>query len=279
MQQMNELDKKQLVKKLFSPVYSKLSNHYRGLFSPSMNQEKAKHCLYWIEQLASSDIEHQDIPRIAEEIMASKKYQASPPNPSQFVDFALNKSSLKSIERDSFSDSFSALFDGMRERYRYLFDKSNENSESSTYAFWLDELKNSGATIEQIERIFKMLPNVSLYLTYPPSINEVLLMIKISSFSEKMPLVHQSLDIALSKEVDVHPIINYCRYKIDIRKTNKKDIIKRFNDLYADAAMRYIDGNLDLSSFKEDRKEILPQEDVLSSDELIKNLDDLLKSL
>lgn len=274
---MNDILRKKEVQKYFSPVYSTFSNHYRGLFSPARKEDVVKHCKYWIDELTESNLEPSEIPAIAESIKSSVEFSSKPPNPSQFIQF-YNKSSGKSASNDDFTLAFELIFNSMRERYKYLWDKNADNSSSPTFDFWLEELKNENIQIESIKNIFNKIPSMPQYLTYPPAINEVLLMIKIESSDENIPQPHDAQEMCLSRSKDVHPIINYCRYALDIRKMEKKDFLKKFNSVYFDAVNRYLSGSLNLEKFKKD--ESIPNESKsMNKKDLIKSLDDLLNSL
>lgn len=277
---MNNMQRMKEIQKAFSPVYSTYCNHYRGLFTPSNNTEKATHCKYWIDELCNSGLLPNEIPVISEAIKSSRQYSGKPPSPSQFISYGISMRSVVVQQGDnlSFDVEFSLLFDGMRERYKYLWDSVQDNSESSTYKFWLSELKGAEVPIEYIRRSFSLVPKISLYLNYPPKINEIILMIRIMMSDQNIPLVHEALEVALERDNDVHPIISYCRYSLDIRKAKKNDIVKNFNDKYADAVMRYLDGKLNLYRFIK-KNEVKTVNKALSSEDLIKNLDELLKNL
>ena len=250
---MDSVQKLKEVKVKFMPVYSQFANHYRGLFSPSADSEKVKHCKYWLDELTQSSINPDDIPTIAEKIKESAEFKRNPPNPSQFILFAkkISQCSSSSLSEDSFDSEFYQIFNRMRERYRALWDKHAENEYSPTYKFWLEEIKALEIDISIIKNAFMLIPKVPNYLTYPPSINEVALLLRIMSCPESIPLVHQAEEIAVSRDVNVHPIIRYCRYRLNIRQIDKKDLSRKFGEFYANAVTRYLDGSLNLDGFKE----------------------------
>jgi hypothetical protein len=278
---MSNLQKTKGILKAFSPIYSAYCNHYRGLFTPGRDADKATHCKYWIDEISNSNLLPDELFSISEAIKSSRQYSGKPPSPSQFISYGLamrNSANTNVAGNLSFENEFSLIFNNMRERYKYLWDRSQDNTESSTYKFWLSELESSELPIEYVKKAFSMVPKISLYINYPPSIDDITLMIRIMMSGKDIPLVHDALEIALKRGNVVHPIISYCRYAFDIRKANKKDINKRFNELYADSVMRYLDGSLKLDNFQK-KDNVIEKDESLSSEDLIKNLDELLKNL
>lgn len=278
---MSDADLKREISAVFQPIYGKLANTYRGLFSPADTKKAAEHCMFWISELAAAGLNGDAVIKTAQMIEKSEKFISKPPTPIEFISIARRLELTNGSEMSETDAFFYPIYQKMGERYKYLWDKESNSTASTSYIFWRDEIKKLGVSRSGVEKVFNIIPSIPEYITYPPSINEVILMLKIVHANKNIPFVHEAMREALEKKDNAHPLVKCARYQFggqELRKADKSKIRTEFGKIYASVVVDYLDGRLDISPFEEksSEKDDTPS---LSKEDVLKKLDELLNSL
>lgn len=277
---MNKID---IYKVAFTPLYKRLASHYQGLFYNGVKTDMAKHLLSWLEALAKSNISTDNLGEFTEYIITqSNSYSKYPPNPTEYVaaykEWEIFSFSNNTNVTDDFIKEFDVFYRRMSIRYEGLWARNEIGSMESHYAFWKDDIFESNLVTGQLKLGFDKLRTMPQFRVYPPNIDQFIDILMIVGSDTNVPAVEEAYTAAISSQCsnDLHPLIQHVRRKYGYIKLveNNYGVKALFENEYRNALVEFLAGRLTLeetASVEEDDQDVTASSFVLNN-----TLDDIL---
>jgi hypothetical protein len=276
---MNKID---IYKIAFMPLYKRLASHYKGLFYNGPKTDMAKHLLSWIEAISKSNIPTEHLNEFNEHLITqSKTYSKFPPNPTEYVaaykEWEIFCLSSNSNITDDFIKEFDVFYRRMSIRYEGLWARNEMGSMESHYEFWKDDIFENNIVTGQLKLGFDKLRTMQQFRLYPPNIDQFMDILMIVGSDTNVPAVEEAYTEAISSQSssDLHPLIQHVRRKYGYIKLveNNYGVKGLFENDYRNSLVEFLAGRLTLENTAP-----VEEEDQITAAPLLLNstLDDIL---